>query len=93
MLRLVSFVPIGITLISKIAIIYLLQKLSSKSLPVIEKYHHVDVLSTNECESSEKLLHALSITQISKDDYRDFGTFPEISVWFKNGFLFPLIVV
>ena len=26
-------------------------------------------------ESSEKLLHALSITQISKDDYTDFHDF------------------
>jgi hypothetical protein len=30
-------------------------------------------------ESSEKLLHALLITQISKEDYRDFWTFSEIS--------------
>jgi hypothetical protein len=36
-------------------------------------------LSREIIESSEKLLHALLITQISKDDYRDFETFSEIS--------------
>ena len=30
-------------------------------------------------ESSEKVLYALLITQISKNDYTDFWTFPEIS--------------
>jgi len=30
-------------------------------------------------ESSKKLLHALLITQISKEDYKDFWTFSEIS--------------
>ena len=33
----------------------------------------------DESESSEKLLHALLITQISKEDYKDFWTFSEIS--------------
>jgi hypothetical protein len=31
-------------------------------------------------ESSEKLIHALLITQISKNDYRDFWTFSGISL-------------
>jgi hypothetical protein len=36
-------------------------------------------LRPDESESSEKLLHALLITQISKEDYKDFWTFSEIS--------------
>jgi len=35
-------------------------------------------------ESSEKLLHALLITQISKEDYRDSWTFSRISSGFLN---------
>jgi hypothetical protein len=36
-------------------------------------------MSSQKVESSEKLLHTLSITQISKDDYRDSWTFSETS--------------
>jgi hypothetical protein len=33
----------------------------------------------DESERSERLLHAFLITQISKEDYKDFWTFSEIS--------------
>jgi len=34
----------------------------------------------DENENSEKLRHALLITQISKEDYADFWTFSEVSI-------------
>jgi len=44
----------------------------------MDRLYLEDTLLKNE-ESSEKLLYALLITLISKNDYRDFETFPEIS--------------
>jgi hypothetical protein len=38
-----------------------------------------DLPFVKKIESSGKLLYALLITQIPKDDYRDFWTFSEIS--------------
>jgi len=36
-------------------------------------------MRVDESESSKELLHALLISQIPKEDYKDFGTFSEIS--------------